>query len=148
MPSASDVLEATGQPHLATRKPDGRMRVPLMLAAAFVLIALALTGCVTKSKAKAQAREAFVAGQNQALMRMQQSQPSVTMMGEFHNPVIPWTEDLTLARAVVAAEYFGRTTPREILVVRHGRAFSVDPKTLLNGQDIPLEAGDIIQIRN
>jgi hypothetical protein len=120
----------------------------LMYCSRLAVVLLLLAGCVTKSKAKAQAREAFVAGQNQALMRMQQSQPSVTMVGEFRNPVVPWTEDLTLAKALVAADYYGRVTPHEIFLVRQGRATSIEPKALLNGQDVPLAPGDIIQIRN
>ncbi len=118
------------------------------LCGCLVLGSLWLAGCVSKAKAQAQARQAFLAGQTQALMRQQPSAPSVTLMGEVHNPVIPWTEDLTLAKAVVAAEYYGRGTPRAIYLVRNGRATSVDPATLLGGQDIPLEPGDIVDLRN
>ena len=113
------------------------------------LLIAASVGCVSKAKAKAQAREAFLAGQNQALMQLQQKQgPSVRLEGEVRNPVIPWTEDLTLAKALVAAEYYGRTGPRTILLVRNGRAIIVEPKSLLSGQDVPLEVGDIIELRN
>ncbi len=113
-----------------------------------LLLALALTGCVSKSKAKAEARAAFAAGQQQALMRMQQAQnPSVTVHGAVRNPLIPWTEDLTVAKAIVAAVYFGARDPKEIIVVRQGQAFQVDPKQLLNGVDPPLQSGDVMEIR-
>ena len=121
----------------------------------FVLIALALfcafvTGCVSKSKADAQARTAFLAGQQQAIMRMQQAQiqgPSVTMRGQVRNPVLPWTEGLTLAQAIVNADYYG-PDPRQILIVRGGRAIAYDPKNLLSGADIPLQPGDLVEIRS
>jgi hypothetical protein len=115
----------------------------------FALTALlGLTGCTTKSKARAEARAAFAAGQQQAMMHMQQNQtPNVTVHGAVRNPLIPWTEGLTVAKAVVAADYFGRKDPAEIIVVRRGQAFRVDPKLLLQGTDPPLEAGDIMEIR-
>src|SRR5258705_13888206 len=87
-----------------------------------LLIAIALTGCTTKSKARDRARAAFVAGQQQALARMiQPREPSVTVVGHVRNQWIPWTEDLTVARAVVSARYFGSVDPSVILVVRNGQ---------------------------
>src|ERR1035437_11017856 len=74
-----------------------------------LLLAVLLGGCVSKSKADARARAAFIAGQQQAVARMQQIQgqgPSVTINGEVRNRVVPWTEGLTLAKAVVAADYY------------------------------------------
>jgi hypothetical protein len=116
---------------------------------ASALIALAFAGCVTKSQAKAQARDAFVAGQQQAMTmsRMQQAQgPTVTVIGQVKNGVIPWTPDLTLARAIVAADYFGTSDPHQIYIVRNGKATSIDSKQLLNGDDVPVQPGDVIQI--
>jgi len=113
-----------------------------------LLLALALAGCTTKAKANAQARAAFAAGQQQAVMRMQQTQtPSITVHGTVRNPLIPWTEGLTVTKAIVAAVYFGPKDPAEIIVVRHSQAFRIDPKLLLNGVDPPLEAGDILELR-
>jgi hypothetical protein len=116
-----------------------------------VILALAmiLAGCVTKSKAKADAREAFIAGQQQAmaLARMQQSQgPTVTVVGQVRNGIIPWTQDLTLARAIVNAGYFGASDPHQIVIVHNGQATTIDSKQLLNGDDVPVQAGDVIQI--
>lgn len=104
-------------------------------------------GCVTKSKADARAREAFIAGQQQAIERMRQAQgPSVTLMGQVRFPIIPWTEDLTLAKALVQAGYLPAAPPSDILIVRHGQAFHADPAKLLKGEDIPLEQGDVVQL--
>src|SRR2546427_7611974 len=97
----------------------------------FALFALALTGCTTKSNAKAQARAAYAAGQQQALERALQSRHGVTVIGAVRNPLVPWTEDLTLAKALAAADYYARGNPREIIIVRNGQAIPVDPKRLL-----------------
>ena len=111
-----------------------------------LLLALGLAGCTSNSNAKAQAREAFVAGQQQALARMLQARaPNVTLLGPVHNPVMPWTEDLTLAKAIVAAGYYGRTDPKGIVIHRNGQEMPVDPKQLLSGEDVPLQAGDVVE---
>jgi len=112
-----------------------------------VLLAISLTGCTTKSEAKAQARAAYAAGQQQALERALQSRNSVTILGPVRNPLVPWTEDLTLAKALVAADYYPKTNPREIFIVRQGRAIPVDVNHLLGGEDVPLQAGDVVNIR-
>ena len=62
-------------------------------------------------------------------------------------PDVAWTNNLTLAAALVTANYTGRTDPSEILIIRNGRAIRVDPKQLLSGEDVPLQAGDVIQVR-
>lgn len=113
-----------------------------------LLAASALVGCTTEAKAKAQAQAAFAAGQQQAMMRMQQNQvPNVIVHGAVRNPLIPWTEDLTVAKAIVAAGYYEAKDPTEIFIVRKGQAFRVDPKQLLTGNDPPLESGDVMEIR-
>ncbi len=130
----------------ASRKPSVRLpQVPLLLGLA---LALALAGCVTKATAKAQAQAAFLAGQQQALERMQQQSrgPSVSLVGPVGNPVIPWTEDLTLAKALLQANYQGTGSPSDIIIVRNGRAVRVDLNKFLGGEDVPLQSGDVIQI--
>ena len=116
-------------------------------ATSAVLLAIAITGCTTKSEAKAQARAAYAAGQQQALERALQSRNSVTILGPVRTPLVPWTEDLTLAKALVAADYYPKTNPREIFLVRQGRAIPVDVNHLLGGEDVPLQAGDVVNIR-
>ncbi len=114
-----------------------------------LLLAVLLGGCVSRSKADARARAAFIAGQQQAMMRMQQAQgqgPCVTVNGEVRNRVVPWSEGLTLAKAVIAADYYGATDPAQIIIVHNGVATRVEPRQLLSGVDIPLQPGDIIQL--
>jgi hypothetical protein len=105
------------------------------------------TGCVSKSKADAQARAAFLAGQQHATQQLELRGPAVTVVGEVKNAIVPWTEDLTLAKALVAADYYGSKDPAEIIVVRSGEEFVVDPKNLFGGADIPLLPRDVIELR-
>jgi hypothetical protein len=113
-----------------------------------------LNGCVTKASADARAREAFLAGQHQAMqqsqMRQAQTQihgPTVTFVGPVRNSLLPWNIDLTLAKAFVAAGYYAPTDPQAIIIVREGREIPVDVKGLLGGQDIPLQPQDVIEVR-
>ena len=125
--------------------------LPLIRLCVPLFLAVALAGCITKSKANAQARAAYLAGQQQAMTRMQQTQtqgqgPCVTVNGEVRNRVVPWTAGLTLAKAVLAADYYGAADPGQIIIVHNGMASRVDPKQLLSGVDIPLQPGDVVQL--
>jgi hypothetical protein len=112
-----------------------------------LLAALFFAGCTTKSKSNAQARAAFLAGQRQAMAEQGQG-PSVRIIGNVKNPVVPWTEELTLAKALVEADYQDIINPRQIIVTHpDGQVVYVDPKKLLRGQDMPLESGDRVEIR-
>jgi hypothetical protein len=116
-----------------------------------VLLAVATGGCVSKSKAQAEARRAYLAGQQDAMMRMQQAQmqaqgPSVTINGEVRNRIVPWAEGLTVTKALAAADYYGKADPDQIIVVHNGIGRRYDLKQLLNGVDIPLEPGDMVQL--
>jgi protein involved in polysaccharide export with SLBB domain len=114
---------------------------------AILLVTLTLVGCVTRTKARADAQAAFIAGQQQAMAGIQRTQgASVTIIGPVRNPIVPWTEDMTLAKAILAADYTGPTDPNDIVIMRNGRAIKVDPNQLLNGEDVPLQTGDVVQI--
>jgi len=127
--------------------------VPLLIFGVCLLLlaAIAFGGCVSKSKAKAQAQAAYLAGQQQAIARMQQLQaqgqgPCVTVNGEVRNRVVPWTEGMTLAKALLAADNYGAADPGQILIVHNGIASRVEPQKLLSGVDIPLQPGDVVQL--
>ena len=133
------------------RQPARPICEAMCYVGGLLLTAAALAGCVSQEKADAGARAAFVAGQQQAAARMQQIQPlaqgpSVIINGEVRNHIVPWTEGLTLAAALVAADYYGAVDPSLIYLVREGKATLVDPKQLLAGKDVPLQAGDIVQL--
>lgn len=113
-------------------------------------------GCVTQEKAKADARAAYFAGQATALnqLRLQQAGPAatevsvVTILGSVKNRTVPWTEELSLVRALVAAEYIGAAELFAITITRAGKVMSVSPRQLLAGSvDPALEPGDVVTLR-
>ena len=53
---------------------------------------------------------------------------------------------MTVAKAIVAAGYEGKGEPRQIVILRNGYAIPVEAKQLLSGEDVPLQAGDMLQI--
>ena len=63
------------------------------------------------------------------------------------NPQVPWVEGLTLAQAIATADYIGADAPKQIIITRQGESATLDAKVLLNGTDIPLEKGDVIELR-
>jgi hypothetical protein len=113
-----------------------------------VVATACLAGCVSKSKAKMQAKEAYMAGQQQAMSRLMQSHggPTVSIIGPVRAPSVAWTEGMTVAKAIVAAGYEGKGEPRQIVILRNGYAIPVEAKQLLSGEDVPLQAGDMLQI--
>lgn len=132
------------------------------IVSGLLLLAVLSTGCTTKSKAKAEARSAFMAGQMQALQQAEQQrqaasavQPaahvapaSVSVMGEVGNPQVLWVPGLTLAQAIFAAQYRGARDPRFILIIRGDQNFKVNPRQLLDGLINPvLEPGDVVELR-
>jgi hypothetical protein len=110
---------------------------------------LGATGCVSKKEAQRRSREAYLQGRQDMMrmqvMRSQSGQPTVTFVGQTRNAAVDFEEGLTLVQAIVAAEYFG-PDPSIILVRRGNQAQRVNPAELLNGVDIPLQAGDVIEI--
>ena len=119
----------------------------LLVALGMAALSYSLCGCTTKAKAQADARMAYLAGQQQALMQMQAQNPSVTVNGNVRNKIVPWTEGLTLARAIVTAEYLGTMDPREIILVHRGIASRIDPKKLLEQEGPTVQPGDIVELR-
>jgi hypothetical protein len=111
-------------------------------------MAVLLSSCTTKSQAQMKAQQAFLAGQNAVLRQQQAAQsPGVTIIGPVQNPNVPWVEGLTLAQAIATANYLDSQAPKEIIITRDGESATLDAKVLLNGADIPLEIGDVIELR-
>ena len=73
--------------------------------------------------------------------------PAVSFMGPVRNATVPWTPDLTLAQAVIAADYMGPQDPKLIVIRRQNEEIPVNPQHLLGGVDIPVVAGDVIEIQ-
>lgn len=124
-----------------------------ILAAVLAAGALA-TGCKSESKAQLREKNAFLAGQNSILMQQQAQtaaqnaaqSPGVTIVGPVQHPQVPWVTGLTLAQAISTANYVGQTEPTKITITRNGESATMDASVLLNGTDIPLEIGDVIEL--
>ena len=123
----------------------------MKILSAILVLALAATGCTTKSTARLKEKNAFLAGQNMVLQQQQAQTdaqaPGVTIVGAVQHPHVPWVTGLTLAQAIATANYVGANEPKRILITRDGESAAMDAKVLLNGTDIPLEIGDVIELR-
>jgi hypothetical protein len=115
----------------------------------FILLLAALGGgCMTRSNANMQARTAYLAGQNAELRQQQAAQFSgVTILGPVQTSQVPWVAGLTLAQAIATANYLDSRAPRQIIITRNGESAALEPKDLLNGAVVPLEAGDVVELR-
>lgn len=72
---------------------------------------------------------------------------SIIVKGNVLHPVLPWTEEMTVSRAIVQADYIGLRNPLTISIRRNGERLFVDPARLLLGMIDPwLEPGDIIEL--
>ncbi|HLX70821.1 MAG TPA: hypothetical protein VKV04_14425 [Verrucomicrobiae bacterium] len=123
-----------------------------VLVSILLLLSLALSGCAGKTKTKEEIQHAYAAGvQAGKLEAQQQAQsgvPEVKFLGHVGNPVVLWTDGLTLAKALVEAEYLEQNTPTAITIYRNGQGMRIDPQSLFSGQDYPLFPGDTIVIQN
>jgi hypothetical protein len=114
-----------------------------------LLLALALTGCATKATARREAEKAAIATQQSTMAAQAIQEPAVWFRGDVRNQRVPWTEGLTLAQALIAAQYTFNWDPHTITVTRQGAMYPVNPKRLLRGQEDPLlEPGDVVEVRH
>jgi len=109
-----------------------------------LLLAFAATGCVTKAQARRDAQAGYVAGQKSVLS---QQPVGVSVIGPVLHPNVPWVVGLTLTQAIATAHYLDARDPKSITIIRQGEKASMDPKDLINGTVVPLEPGDVIEIR-
>src|ERR1035438_6886459 len=116
-----------------------------------IAVGILTGGCASKSNARLKEQNAFLAGQNSVLMQQQAQataqSPGVTIVGAVQHPQVPWVTGLTLAQAIATANYVGANEPKQIVITRNGESAAMDAKVLLNGTDIPLEIGDVIELR-
>jgi hypothetical protein len=111
---------------------------------------IAASGCTTKSKARSDSRTAYHAGRAAAYQQALEGQRTgIRVVGNVRNPEIEWTNEMSLMEALVAAEYTGTRDPREIVLIRKGETepIRIDMKAFLNGEDVLLQPGDTIEIR-
>ncbi len=111
-------------------------------------VAALISGCSTNAMAQAKEQQAYLAGQNAALRQEQAAQFSgVTVVGPVQNNQVPWVAGLTLAQAIATANYLDSHEPGQIIITRQGESAKLDPNVLLNGVAVPLEPGDVIELR-
>ena len=110
---------------------------------------LVVTGCTTKLEARREARDAYLAGQNQVLLQQKADAqaPSVTIVGPVQNSKVPWIAGLTLVQALATANYLDSHGPKQIIIIRNGENATLSVDVLFNGAVVPLEAGDVVELR-
>ena len=117
----------------------------MMKALLPLLLVALLCGCVSKSKSQVRAYEAYIAGQRDASAPARN--PTVTVVGEVKNHSVAWVDGLTLAQALLSAEYQGLWDPRQIAVTRTGETYKINVKAFLTGtENPPLQPGDVITV--
>ncbi len=124
-----------------------KRRVSIFCTLALLVSAVVTGGCTSRSKAKATAQEAFLAGQNAALQQTPQF-PTVTILGPVQNHVVPWVAGLTLVQAIATANYLDSHAPKTIAITRQGESATLKADVLLNGAVVPLEPGDVVELKN
>jgi hypothetical protein len=121
--------------------------ISMQIFAVILILLLAVTGCSTKTQ-RLEAQHAMLVQQNAALQKqLAASLKGVTVIGPVENPFVPWVAGLTLAQAVATANYLDPNEPKEIIITRQGETASLDAQALLSGAAVPLEMGDVIEIR-
>jgi len=114
-------------------------------------VGILASGCASSSLARLREQNAFLAGQNSVLQQQQAhaaaQSPGVTIVGSVQHPQVPWVTGLTLAQAITTANYLATDQPKQIILTRRGESAAMDADVLLNGKDIPLEIGDVIELR-
>lgn len=112
-----------------------------------ILAATLLAGCTTRSRSKARAREAFLAGQQQGLAQVNEARRiNIRFLGPVRHQEVLWEDGLTLIQAIAAAEYAGDRDPGVIVILRQSGRIPVAPQEVLAGRDRPLAPGDTIEI--
>jgi hypothetical protein len=112
---------------------------------AVLVLTLATLGCKS-NKAGGQGPPPAYMDPAAAQEAMRQAQMIVQVRGDVRNHIIPWSEDLTLAGALVEANYIGRLDPLSVTVTRGRKVQRFSSYRLLSGADMFLQPGDVIDI--
>jgi hypothetical protein len=118
----------------------------IIAAGLAILTLVSAAGCVSKATAAAESRAAFVAGQKAAYQSMQSATTDVVILGNVQKHEILWVDGLTLTQALATANYTGAHDPTDIILKRNSVQTEINPKDLLNGQDVPLRPGDVVSV--
>lgn len=125
-----------------SRELEHRMQVGLL-----ALLSFAWAGCASSDKQGTEAQSQFKAGMEETFAVLQRSGIEVVrVVGPFELPVLQWHEGMTLAETIVSAGYQARENPSQILIQRGPTAISIDPATLLSGEDVRVESWDVVHV--
>lgn len=111
------------------------------------LALLLAAGCVSQEQSREEVRKAYEAGLQQGRKEAEMRSTHVLIRGPVQRSAVAWREGLTLAQAIVEAVYTAPQDPVAISITRGNRIIPVDLNELLRGIDIPVEVGDLIDIR-
>lgn len=113
----------------------------------WILIAAVMSGCASNNRKPTEAQVQFAAGQEDAFAMLARSGIYVVrVVGPFKRPVLPWHEGLTLTQVILEAGYMEQKDPAQIIIQRGPAAEPIDPSRLLTGEDVPVQAGDVIHV--
>ena len=74
-------------------------------------------------------------------------QNGISFTGQVLVPIVPWTEGLTLAQAIIAAHWTGLHDPRLIIIVnRDGERMELMPEEAEMAAELPLAPGDAVEL--
>src|SRR5215212_6655960 len=120
----------TKEPIMTKPKGTSTATSSFVLALAAVLVLGQLAGCVSRSQSQARQYQAYMAGQREAVSAQK---PTVTFSGNVKNRSVPWVEDLTLAKALLLAEYQALWDPHQISITRRGQTYKINVRSFLAG---------------
>lgn len=122
----------------------------MQLIIAILILALAATGCTTSANARAEAQKAYLAGENDAMHRMQtpgMQITGITVLGSVQNTYVAWVAGITVAQAIATANYVGPQPPSEIIINSQGQETVINASDLDRAAQTTLQPGDIITLR-
>jgi hypothetical protein len=74
---------------------------------------------------------------------------AVMFTGDVKMQLVQWVEGITLAEALLMAQYTGSWDPHTITVTRNGIRYNINVRKFLRGEDNPeLQAGDTVEVRH
>jgi len=122
-------------------------RLATQSVALMLLLALLGTGCASRSKNRSDLLKAFRAGEAQGEALAEAKRNGISFTGPVLVPIVPWTEGLTLAQAIVAARWTGIRDPRLIILVNQaGERMELMPEEAEMAGALPMAPGDVVEL--
>jgi hypothetical protein len=120
-----------------------KLSVPAILLFTMLIVICPLSGCARHQPPPAPVSPASRVA---SLFTVQERQTCVLFYGPVQNRAVLWSEDLSLVQALVAAHYLAPQDPRVIVLHRAGTSTTLSPAQLLQGEDFPVQPGDLVEV--